>query len=449
MEQRSPSHSRAALVRGALLALVGASLAACGPRQPAEPLEIPGPAPAAAGACHEPMVGANVRITNAVEESLGPVIAWNGTSFDLAWRDMRGRHPAIYTVRVDRAGAKLSEEARIPGESTAKEPSLTCDAAQGHLVFLEQDRARSVRLAPEPRDPVTVDDEGSSPAAGALGAVAWVKKGNLLFRSDPRQAFLELDRRSTEPVFSRLAQGGITDVAVAWNGELFAVVWSELAGGSRRIMLQRANPRGERIGPAIQVSVAGGVNRQPVPVWSGEDWGVLWTNEVPAPGKEEPRYRVFFSRLPAAAGGPRATHDLKLISASPRAALASTGREFGVAWLENLDPVGSVVFFQRLGREGELLGIPLKVSDEAPLNCGRPDLAWAGDGFGVTWHDDREPAGSEIFFSFLSCGDEPPPEEPPPPEADAGPAEAAAGEDEEEDRPLPELYTEDGEQPPG
>jgi hypothetical protein len=50
---------------------------------------------------------------------------------------------------------------------------------------------------------------------------------------------------------------------------------------------------------------------------------------------------------------------------------------------------------------------------------------------------------------FLSCGDEPPPEEPPPPEADAGPAETAAGEDGEADRPLPELYTEDGEQPPG
>ncbi len=432
-------------------------LAACGPRQDGAQVTLPDPLVADSRTCFEPTVGPNVRITNAVEDSLGPVMAWNGEAFDIAWRDMRGERPSAYLLQVDRTGAIVAEETRIPGEGSARDQSLAVDAAEGQLAFLEQESLKSMRLGPEPGEPITVDEETNGAAAGPAGALVWVKKGNLLFRSDAR--LLPPDRHGTreEPPAALLGAGGVADPALAWNGSIFAVAWSETAGGSKRVMLQRATVRGEKIGPALQVSAAGGINRQPVVVWSGQDWAVAWTNEVRVPGKDQLRYRAFFSLVPEKEGAPRATHELKLSSASERLALAATGLEFGVAWLENLDPMGSVIFFQRLSSEGELLGIPLKVSDEAPLNCGRPDLAWAGDGFGVTWHDDRDPKGSEILFSFLTCGEEPPPVEPPAQAADAGPAtpdagvkgEEKGGEEEEEDRPLPELYTEDGEKTPG
>jgi hypothetical protein len=438
--------SKAALVLGFSWCI---ALVACGPRQDGAPVALPSPVVADSRACHDPRVGQNARITDAVEDSLGPVIAWNGGAFDIAWRDLRGRHPAAYVARVDRAGTVVAAEARIPGEAAARDQSLAVDATEGQLVFLEQGFAKSMRLGPEPREPVTIDEEVTAAAAGPVGAVVWVKQGNLLFRSDVRVLPPERDGTREEPPPALLGAGGIAEPALAWNGEIFAVAWSEATGGGRRVMLQRATARGEKIGPALQVSASGGINRQPRVVWSGEDWAVVWANEVRVPGKEEPRYRAFFSLVPATAGAPSATSELKISSASERVALAATGREFGVAWLENLAPMGSVVFFQRLSREGKLLDLPLKISDEAPLNCGRPDLAWVGDGFGVTWHDDREPAGSEIFFAFLACG-----EEPPPPAAvpDAGPATPDAGvaaEAEEEDRPLPELYTEDGEKAPG
>jgi hypothetical protein len=436
-----------------VLGLVACAVAgiACGPRQDAALAPLPDPVVAASGVCHEPVIGPNTRITNAMEDSLGPVIAWNGASFDLAWRDLRGRHSAAYVARVDRAGGIVAEEARIPGQAAARDQTLAVDTTEGHLAFLEQGSVSSVRLRDEPQEPLRIDEEVTSAAAGALGAVAWVRKGNLLLRSDARLLPPDRSGKREEPPPALLGSGGIADVALAWNGKLFAVAWSEAAGGSRRVMLQRVRPGGEKIGPALQVSAAGGVNRQPQVAWSGEDWAVVWTNEVRTPGKDALAYRVFFSLVPAEAGAPRATSELKISSASERVALAATGREFGLAWVENLDPMGSVVFFQRLARDGKLQGIPLKVSDEAPLNCGRPDLAWAGDGFGVTWHDDREPAGSEVYFSFVTCGDEPPPA--PAPAADAGPASTDAGAADEgkegADRPLPELYTEDGEKKPG
>ncbi|HUT76094.1 MAG TPA: hypothetical protein VM285_00315 [Polyangia bacterium] len=435
------------LVLGLVWCIVAST--ACGPRQDGTQVPLPDPVTATSSVCHAPTIGPNVRITNAVEDSLGPLIAWNGASFDIAWRDLRGRHSSVYVARVDRAGSIVAEEARIPGEAAARDQTLAVDTTEGQLAFLEQGSVRSVRLRDEPLEPLKIDEDVTFAAAGPAGAVAWVRKGNLLLRSDARLLPPDRDGKREEPPPALLGSGGIFDVALAWNGKLFAVAWSESAGGSKRVMLQRATVLGEKIGPALQVSAAGGVNRQPVVVWSGEDWFVVWTNEVRVAGKDEPRYRVFFALVPAEAGAPRATAELGLFVASERVALAATGREFGVAWVENLDPMGSVVFFQRLSREGKLLGIPLKVSDEAPLNCGRPDLSWAGDGFGVTWHDDREPAGSEVYFSFVTCGQEPPP--PPAKAADAGPPAPDAGVEVEEgeDRPLPELYTEEGEKKSG
>jgi hypothetical protein len=66
-------------------------------------------------------------------------------------------------------------------------------------------------------------------------------------------------------------------------------------------------------------------------------------------------------------------------------------------------PAGSAVYFQRLDSKARPLGEIVKVTDDEPMACGRPSVAWGETGYAVTWHDSRFYEGAEIFFSFLQC----------------------------------------------
>ena len=101
------------------------------------------------------------------------------------------------------------------------------------------------------------------------------------------------------------------------------------------------------------------------------------------------------------------TRRLDFGGSADQVALAATGREFGLAWVGSRKPRGTAVYLQRIGLDGAALEPAIEVTDGVPLTCGRPDIVWAGDGYAIVWHDDRAQTGSEVFFSFVECGEEP------------------------------------------
>jgi hypothetical protein len=398
--------------------LVALAVGGCGPRQTVGDQTAPAPVVAESRNCANPLVGENLRVTSAIGESNSPVIAWSGSVFPIAWWDMRGRYPSVHVARIDRQGVHRSPAREMPNQGTARQQSVAADAQEMHLVWLDEGRVLSARLGAEESEQVPIAETASSPAAGPWGAVAWVFKGNLLFRCDGMLPPPDRKGVVAEPEPAVLGRGGIEDVVVAWNGKHFAVVWSESVKGGREIVMQRVTNRGKRAGLPVRISAVAGTNRKPVVAWSGSEYAVAWTNAAPQGENPRDRFRIFFAVVPGQGQTPRLTRQLEFEGSADQAAIAASGQEFAVAWTGSKEPMGSAVYFRRLDLEGKPIGETVRVTDDKPLTCGRPSLVWAGDGYGVTWHDDREPAGSEVFFAFVTCGEET--AEPATPAGDAG-----------------------------
>ena len=228
-----------------------------------------------------------------------------------------------------------------------------------------------------------------------------------------------------EPPPTQVAAGGIEDPRIAWNGEQYAIVWSSSVAGGREILLQRVSNAGARLGGPVKVSGTSGTSRNPEIAVAPGGFAVVWTNAAPDENNPRDRFWIFFAVVPPVGDAPAMTRQLEFNGSADHVAIAAAGAEFGLAWVGSVEPMGSAVFFARLDAAGKPVGKTVRVSDDKALTCGRPTLAFAGDGYGVAWHDDRSQTGSEILFSFLKCGE--------PEAADAGVApepEAAPAPDE-------------------
>ncbi len=413
-------------------------LLGCGTKQPAAEIKPPEPVVPESRTCPGALPGTNVQVTTAIGESNSPVIEWTGDAFALAWWDLRGRFPEVRTIRVDRHGINRSPAKRIPNEGAARDQSLAYDSEELHLVFMDTGRVMSARLGAVEEAPVVLAETGKMPAAGAWGAAVWEDKGRLYFRSDGMLEPGALPGVLPEPTV--IATGGIENPQMEYNGEFYAVVWSASAKGGREIMLQRVSPRGKRIGGPVKVSATAGVSRKPTIAWSGSNFAVAWTNAAPADQNPRDRFRVFFAIVPEVGDAPSMTRQLKFQGSADQVALAATGKEFGLSWVGSRKPVGTAVYLQRIGLDGNLREETTEVTDGVPLTCGRPSLAWDGAGYGVAWHDDRAKTGSEVFFAYVECGEEmPEPVAPPAEETTATPDAGAAA-----DQPkLKEAFAED------
>jgi len=395
-----------ARIAASTIIIVAVAVAACGPRQHATRAVAPAPVVSESRSCPAPIVGENLRITTAVGESNSPVISWNGSVFPIAWWDMRGRFPSVHIARIDREGVHRAAAQEMPNEGTAREQTVAADDHEIHLVWLDEGKVWSNRFAADPSTPVMIAEDAGSPAAGPWGAVAWVYKGNLLFRCDGMLPPLARDGSRAQPEPAVLGRGGIEDVAIAWNGDHYAVAWSQSVKGGRDIMLQRVTNDGKRLGLPVKVSGMAGTNRKPVMAWAGGEYVVAWTNAAPEGQNPMDSYRIFLAVVPAKKNSPRLTRQLEFQGSADQVAIAASGEEFAVAWLGSKQPMGTAIYFRRVDLQGRPIGDTIKVSDDQPLTCGRPSLVWAGGGYGVAWHDDRDAAGSEVFFSFIACGEE-------------------------------------------
>jgi hypothetical protein len=367
--------------------------AACGTRQPVEEAAPPpDPVVVEGDGCPDPQLGANVVLTAAINEASSPTVAFDGKAFGIAWWDMHGQFPAVSAVRVDKTGAKLSDPLTPPHDGASRDQTIAVDSRETHVVWMDRGAVKSMRWREEADLPAKITKKASSAAAGPRGSVAWVEKGVLYFGVD-----------GMAPPPTVLYSGGIEEPRIAWNGSQFAVVWSSSAAGGRQIMLQRLSNKGARLGIAIVVSGTSGVSRNPEIAATRDGFAVVWTNAAPEQENPRDRYRIFFAAVGERGDRPLLTRQLEFNGSADHVAIAAAGSEYGIAWVGSVEGMGSAVFFSRLDGQGVTIGRTLRVSDDNPFTCGRPSLAFAGDGFGVAWQDDRDESGSAIVFTFLGC----------------------------------------------
>jgi hypothetical protein len=426
----------------ALLALVFCVSGCGGKQQGQEVNKAPEPVLPKARTCPGAMPGDNIQVTTAIGESNAPVIVWTGEAYALAWWDLRGRFPTVHTIRLDQNGTARSLKKKLPNKASARDQALAWDGKDLHMVWSDGGRIVSQRFGGAGGDPIILAEKGQKPAASAWGAAVWINGGRIFFRSDGMAV-------NVKPTV--IATGGIETPQIAYNGVFYAVVWSSSVKGGREILLQRVSPKGRKLGARVRVSATAGVSRKPMIAWAGSNFAISWTNAAPADQNPLDRFRVFFAIVPDAGDTPLMTRQLAFQGSADQVALASTGKEFGLAWVGSRKPRGTAIYLQRIGLDGNPMDETVEVTDGVPLTCGRPSLAWGGDGYAVTWHDDRANTGAEVFFSYVECGDEtivpisiPEPEPEPEPETAAEPTDPETPEAPLEEPALKGAFGDDG-----
>lgn len=385
--------------------MVAFSAWGCGTRVSTEKPKPPPLFSPEAGICPGALPGANIQVSSALGESNAPVIAWTGNEFAIAWWDLRGSYPEVRSVQLDRSGKVSSPEKRLLYDGSARDPSFTFDGEELHLVFVDGERVLSHRVGKDQK-PRSLDDRGKMPAAGAFGAAVWVAEGNLWFVSDAMMSPPESGRRKQLPGKTVIATGGIETPEMVFNGRFYGVVWSASVPGGREIRFQRVSPKGQLLGETVRVSREAGTSRNPTIAVSMGDFAVAWTHAATTEDNPGDRFRIYFAVIPEVGDKPIMTRQLQFRGSADQVALAATGKEFGLSWVGSREPMGSAVYFGRMGLDGEPLEEIIEVTDGVPLTCGRPDLVWDGEGYGVVWHDDRARTGSEVFFAYIECGQE-------------------------------------------
>jgi len=132
-------------------------------------------------------------------------------------------------------------------------------------------------------------------------------------------------------------------------------------------------------------------------VWNGKDYAVVWVDYAD--------FRLHFRRF-YADGTPAssATIPSTLFSyhySPPK--IVWNGSGYGVAWVA-WSGFKYQIYFLKLDQNGAPIGSPLKVSFvgiSETASCYAPDLAYSGNGYCVTWHDNRN-GNKDIFATLLN-----------------------------------------------
>ncbi|RME02211.1 MAG: hypothetical protein D6812_06645 [Deltaproteobacteria bacterium] len=178
------------------------------------------------------------------------------------------------------------------------------------------------------------------------------------------------------------------DPAVAWNGEVFLVVWTDFRNGDGDIYAARVSPSGEVLDPeGIAVSKVKRTQRTPAVVWGGSAFLVVW-NDLRQSSENPDIYATWITAEGEnldPQGIPIATGPYE--ERTPRVAMGE--REAFIVWQDGRNPGDWDIYGTRIDTDGtplDLGGIPIAAGPYDEMN---PDVSWTGSTFLTVWEDDR------------------------------------------------------------
>jgi hypothetical protein len=241
-----------------------------------------------------------------------------------------------------------------------------------------------------------------TPVAGARPAIATGVGGQLVVWDTPRNGTVDIHGARLSATGQVLDPDGIaiatadgTQIAprVAWNGEVYLVVWKDNRDGRAAIFAARVHPDGTVLDPdGIRVAAPGGSTQSPDVASDGAGFLVAW--EGPCDG-------CFHGISAATVGGdgtvgaPRRVAPINTLSYTP--AVAFAGDSYLIAWAEIADDDQHDLAARRVATDG-IPGAAFDISTAAG-NQIAPGIATDGRGFLVTWQDLRDAASAPRTFA--------------------------------------------------
>ncbi|MDO9020343.1 MAG: hypothetical protein Q8S73_05970 [Deltaproteobacteria bacterium] len=174
---------------------------------------------------------------------------------------------------------------------------------------------------------------------------------------------------------------------VAWNGEHWAVVWSEVIDDEPAVFFARVDADGHRPRPPLRVSERRTHASAPAVVWNRTAWSVFFTGGLREVGD---LYQARVASRGSAVGRPWRMTRGERLDLDP--AVATSGTETGLVWAARGPD-------QRWSIYGEVLDrwdrprSPLTLIRNSSLALGAVELGWTGQ----EWAAAYVTAGREVF----------------------------------------------------
>jgi hypothetical protein len=149
-------------------------------------------------------------------------------------------------------------------------------------------------------------------------------------------------------------------------------------------------------GVAYRVSDNPGGAINPDVAWSPYGFGVVWVG-----ADDSNLWYALVSPWGGRRTSPRQlTDDGNVAAWRPAIAWNPVDGELGIAYQATSPPADNQdIYFIRTTVYGDPLGPPVRITSDREFQR-HPDMAWADDGYGVTWYD-RQSGNDEVAFAFL------------------------------------------------
>jgi len=285
-------------------------------------------------------------------------IVWTGSVYGIAWQREGGANAPsdIFFARLSASGAKIGTD-------------LTVAGAPG-------------------------DQYGAAMAwSGFQYGMVWVDKRT----GTPQIYFARLDDDGQRVGADVLVSTGATvpDVVdIVWSGCSYGIVWADARNGTWDIYFARISRSGQVLVTDERVTAAPGYKWGPKLAWGGSHFGCTWEDH-----RDGPNGQIYFVELDLNGNREfieRPVTDVGAVAIGP--SIAWSGQEFGVAWTDTRSGA-STSMFARVTPTG------IRVGPEVALSDGPPQLydarvVWTGSRFGVTTYGGFD---SEIYLGLVGC----------------------------------------------
>ncbi len=308
----------------------------------------------------------DLRITNDPASSDFVYLGSSPTGFALVWQDTRdgaSMKGDVYFAPLDKQGRRQGGDVRItstPGTTT--HPAMTFGANRWGLVY-----------ADDSVDNLELYFRAIAPSGQPLGV----------------------------PVRLTTAPGSSDWPDVVWTGTEYAMVWEDSRAGPTNgdLYFMRFDASGTRLGNEVQLTTDATRQAYPILKWSGQGYGVAWTDW--RDGNRE----IYFRRL--GPNGQLMGAELRLTNNSADSAWTDLAwnpdrKEWALAWQDSRDG-NAEVYFQRLDEQGQRVGGEVRLTTANGFS-GYPSIDWNGFEYGISWQDERVAAGKpSIFFMQVTA----------------------------------------------
>jgi len=351
-----------------------------------------------------------IAISTAAGGQWNPAIAFDGTNYMVAWEDGRSGSYSldIYSARIDLSGTvlDLGGIAVVTTRDDQRHPAISFGGTSYMVVWADGRAGSWDTWAARVSVVGIVLDPGGVPIANSAGhqwetAVVFGGANYMVVWAGGPSGFdssiygARVDRSgstldATGIVVSTEEADDQKNIAIAFDGTNYMVVWREACGGSHDIYAARIDRAGNVLDPdGIVISNAPGDETNPDIASNGTNYMVVWEEE------RDGRSGIYGARVDRS--GKVLDSRGIAISTEPGEewdpAIASDGTNYMVVWMHYrvYSPTNYDIHGARVDPSGYVLdGAAIAISNEREYEHS-PAIAFDGDNYMVVWYGDAPP----------------------------------------------------------